>query len=224
GRDGERRTVAGFFDEAFTDGFMVLHRGAVVTEIYMGNLGRDSLHLSQSVAKSVVGTVAGILIGDGKLDPAAPLADLIPELAGCGHGDATLAQALDMRSGVRFSEEYTDPRSDVVRIDHAAGWKPPRAHVPCSVYDLVLSLEKERDHGGAFQYRSIETDVVGWACERATGRHLCDLVSELIWQPMAAEWDACFTIDRAGTALADGGLNAALRDYARFGLIYAGGG
>jgi CubicO group peptidase (beta-lactamase class C family) len=224
GPDGIRRTVGGFHEETYTDGFLVLHRGTVVSERYFGHLRRPSLHLSQSVAKSVTGTVAGILIEAGKIDPRAPLPTYVPELANCGYADATLAHVLDMRSGVRFSEAYTDPESDVVKIDHAAGWKAPKPGVPNSVYDLILTLPKERDHGGAFQYRSIETDVVGWVCERASGTHLCDLVSQHVWQPLGAEFDACFTVDRAGAALADGGFNAALRDYARFGLAYANGG
>lgn len=224
GPDGIRRSIGGFLDETFTDGFLVLHKGTVLCEQYFGHLRRPSLHLSQSVAKSVVGTVAGILIESGKIDPQAPLTDYVPELKSCGYADATLAHVLDMRSGVRFSEAYTDPESDVVKIDHAAGWKAPRPDVPNSVYDLILTLRQERDHGGAFQYRSIETDVVGWVCQRASDTHLCDLVSQHIWQPLGAEFDACFTVDRAGAALADGGFNAALRDYARFGLVYANGG
>lgn len=221
GPDGRKRTLGAFLDETYTDGFIVLRRQAVLFERYMGHFGRHSLHLSQSVAKSVVGTVAGILIHQGRLDPEAPMAALVPELARCGYAEAKLSQVLDMRSGVRFSEEYTDPDSDVSQIDFAAGWKPPRPGKFTSVYDLALTLPQERPHGGAFHYRSIETDMIGWACERATDTHLCDLVSELIWQPMGAEHEACFTVDRAGTALADGGFNASLRDYARFGLIYA---
>ena len=58
GPDGGKRSIGGFLEETFTDGFLVLHDGAVVTERYFGHLGRESLHLSQSVAKSVVGTVA----------------------------------------------------------------------------------------------------------------------------------------------------------------------
>ena len=221
GPDGRKRTLGAFLDETYTDGFIVLRRQAVLFERYMWHFGRHSLHLSQSVAKSVVGTVAGILIHQGRLDPEAPMAALVPELARCGYAEAKLSQVLDMRSGVRFSEEYTDPDSDVSQIDFAAGWKPPRPGKFTSVYDLALTLPQERPHGGAFHYRSIETDMIGWACERATDTHLCDLVSELIWQPMGAEHEACFTVDRAGTALADGGFNASLRDYARFGLIYA---
>lgn len=224
GPDGGERRLDGFLEETFTDGFLVLHRGHVVYERYLGHLGRSSLHLSQSVAKSVVGTVAGILIESGRIDPDAPLAKLVPELARCGYADATLAQVLDMRSGVRFDETYTDPNSDVAKLDPIVGWKPNRPDLPNCIYDLILTLPKERAHGGAFQYRSIETDVVGWVCERATGRHLCDLVSALVWQPMGAEFDACFTVDRGGVALADGGFNASLRDYARFGLVYLNGG
>lgn len=224
GPDGRKRTLGGFLDETFTDGFVVLRRDAILYERYMGHFGRRSLHLSQSVAKSVVGTVAGILIHQGRIDPLAPLPTYVPELAACGYADATLADVLDMRSGVRFNEDYTDPDSDVSQIDFAAGWKPARPGKFTSVYDLALTLPKERDHGGAFQYRSIETDMIGWACERATDTHLCDLVSELVWQPMGAEQDACFTVDRAGTGLADGGFNASLRDYARFGLLYCNGG
>jgi CubicO group peptidase (beta-lactamase class C family) len=221
GPDGRKRTLDGFLDETYTDGLIVLRRKAILFERYMGHFGRHSLHLSQSVAKSVVGTVAGILIHQGKLDPEAPMSALVPELARCGYAEATLAQVLDMRSGVRFNEDYTDPDSDVSQIDFAAGWKPARPGKFTSVYDLALTLPKERAHGGRFQYRSIETDMIGWACERAAGAHLCDLVSALVWQPMGAEQEACFTVDRAGTALADGGFNASLRDYARFGLIYA---
>jgi CubicO group peptidase (beta-lactamase class C family) len=224
GPDGGKRTIGGFLDETFTDGWLVLHRGNVVTERYFAHFGRDALHLSQSVAKSVVGTVAGILIDRGTIDPHAPLVQYVPEFRSCGYADATLAQVLDMRSGVRFDETYTDPNSDVAKLDPIVGWRPNRPDVPNCIYDLILTLPKERAHGGAFQYRSIETDVVGWVCERASGTHLCDLVSTLIWQPMGAELDACFTVDRGGVALADGGLNAALRDYARFGLLYANGG
>ena len=71
----------------------------------------------------------------------------------------------------------------------------------------------------AFDYRSIETDVLAFIMERATGKRLAELVSEELWQKIGAEESACFTVDSAGYALADGGFNATLRDYARFGLM-----
>ena len=55
-------------------------------------------------------------------------------------------------------------------------------------------------------YRSCDTDMLGWMCERAAGRRMADLVSTLIWQPMGAEFDADITCDPVGTAVHDGGI------------------
>ncbi|NQV44447.1 MAG: serine hydrolase [Rhodospirillales bacterium] len=223
-RDGRQTTLMGVLENTYADGFIAIHKGRVVYERYLNDMTPTTLHLSQSVAKSVVGTVAGILIDRGVIDPRAPLADIIPELAESGYADAQSHQLMDMRSGVRFGEEYTDPDSDIAQIDVAGGWKPYRDGMPLSVLDIPPSLPKEREHGGHFQYRSIETDTMAWVMERTTGKRLADLVSEELWRPMGAEHDACFTVDRGGYALADGGFNATLRDYARVGLLYLNGG
>jgi CubicO group peptidase (beta-lactamase class C family) len=218
---GRPTTVARLLAETYTDGFLVLHRGAIVTELYFNGMTPGTLHLSQSVAKSIVGTVAGMLIDEGLLDPAAPLTDQVPELAGCGYKDATLDQVLDMRSGVRFTEDYGQPGADISRLEAASGWRDnPDPDLPDSIYDLILTLPQERPHGGAFQYRSVEADVLGWVLERASGTALPELVRAKLWSCLGVEQAASFTVDRAGTALADGGFNATLRDYARFGQAY----
>ena len=218
--DGSTRKLAQLLADTYTDGFIVVHRGRIVTELYFNDMTPSTEHLSQSVAKSLVSTVCGILIHDGVLDPEAPLTRYVPELARSGYGDATLNHVLDMRSGVRFNETYGDPDADITLFDVVTGWRPPRDGIPLSVYDYLLTLPKEREHGGDFKYRSVETDVIGWVMERATDRHLCDLVSRHIWSRIGVGHEAYFTVDRAGTALADGGFNATLRDFARFGLLH----
>ena len=223
-RNGSRSTVSKILKHAYNDGFIIIHKGKIVYERYLNDMQENSLHLSQSVAKSVTATVCGILLHRGLIDRDAPLAELIPELHVCGYADATLRQVLDMRSGVRFSEEYTDPDSDIAMVDYAAGWKPHRPGKPESVLDIPLVLPKEREHGGHFQYRSIETDVMAWVMQRATGKPIAQLVSEELWQPMGAEFESSYTIDKAGYALSNGGFNAALRDYARIGLLYLNNG
>ena len=202
-----------------TDGCIVLKDGKVRFEAYLNDMRADSLHLSQSVSKSLVGALVGIQIGRGVIDPESPVERTVPELARCGYAGARVTDILDMRSGVRFVEDYLDPDSEMGLLDRATGWKPARPGEAAGVYDLILTLRQDRPHGGTFQYRSIETDVLGWVLERSAGRHLCMLMEELLWAPMGAEADGCFTVDRAGTALGDGGLNATLRDYARFGLL-----
>ena len=195
----------------------------------MNGMTERTLHLSQSVAKSVTASVAGVLIGEGRMDPDAPVTDYLPELKATAYKGAKLQHLLDMTSGVAFGEEYTDRFSDIGMTDVGSGWKPVPAEKPPrgewfkSIWDQVLSLKtKEVEHGTRFRYRSIETDVLAFAMERATGRRLADLVSTYLWQPMGAAESACFTVDRSGYALADGGLNATLRDYARFGLVHLG--
>ena len=225
GVDGVERTVAECLTRTYTDGFLVWHRGRVVTEQYFNDMTPHTPHLSQSVSKSVVGALAGVLEGEGLLDLAAPLADLVPDLAESGYAKATLDQVLDMRTGVRFTEDYNLPGSDMTRIDIASGWRPPRhgEAVP-TIRDVILSLHQERPHGEDFSYRSVETDVLAWVLERAAGQSLARLLSERIWSRIGTEEDAFFTVDAAGTALADGGFNATLRDYARFGLMMLRGG
>jgi CubicO group peptidase (beta-lactamase class C family) len=221
--DGSRSNVTAFLDESYTDGFLVLHRGRIVSELYFNGMTPRSLHLSQSMAKSVTAACAGVLIGRGVLDPDALITRYLPELEATAYREARLRHVLDMTSGVRFSEDYTDPYSDIGKCDIASGWKPAPGpgDFPDTMWDLILTLTTRiRTHGELFIYRSIETDVLAFCMERATGLRLPELVSDLIWRPMGAEESACFTVDRAGYALADGGLNATLRDYARFGSIY----
>lgn len=223
---GNDATLAGLLDETFTDGFIVLKDGAVVYERYFNGMTERTLHLSQSMAKSVTATVAGILVGRGLLDPAAAVTVYLPELEQTGWRGATLQQVLDMTTGVRFSEEYINPTSEMGQVDVASGWKPlppnsdPNFIWPTHIWDLILKLKDTvRPHGAAFQYRSIETDVLGFAMERVTGKRLAELVSEEIWQKIGADESANFTVDSAGYALADGGFSATLRDYARFGQM-----
>jgi CubicO group peptidase (beta-lactamase class C family) len=218
--NGTTVSVDRFLGESYGDAFLVMHRNRVVFERYLNGMTPETLHLSQSVAKSVVGLLTGVLASDGAVDIHAPLTDIVPELAQCGYADATLDQVLDMRSGVRFTEDYNMPGSDMTRIDIASGWRPHVASAPRpTIREVILSLPKIRPHGGAFEYRSIETDVVAWVLERAAGKSLAELVSQHLWQPIGADRDAYFTVDEAGTALADGGFNATLRDYARLGML-----
>ena len=85
-------------------------------------------------------------------------------------------------------------------------------------------MQAEAPHGERFLYRSAESDVLGWVCERAAGLPMAELISELIWAPMGAEHDALLLHDGLGTAVHDGGLCATARDVARFGQMLLDGG
>jgi CubicO group peptidase (beta-lactamase class C family) len=219
--DGATRTVGDMLTATNTDGFLVARDGKIVAEIYMNGMEPATHHISQSVVKSFTSALVGILVGAGELEIDRLASDYVPELANCGYRGATVAQVLDMRSGVKFDEDYLAPDSEVAQLDRASGWKPRRdAADTRSIKGLILSLQTERPHGSSFLYRSIETEVLGWIISKVAGQAYATFLSNALWQGMGAETDATVTIDHEGTALADGGLNATLRDYARFGQLF----
>ena len=224
--DGRRETVDQFLAASFTDGFCVVHRGKIVAEHYDNGMSEHTLHLVQSVSKSVTATALGILAARGQVRVDVPVTHYLPELAATAYRGATVQQVLDMTSGVQWDETYTAPDSHCAQMDVACGWKTTSDPTwPKSMWELLLTLRESRGpHGADFSYRSIETDVLGFVLERATGVRLAALVSKELWAPMGAEEDACYTVDPTGFACACGGFNATLRDLARFASLYVSGG
>src|SRR5580698_957787 len=96
---GREVTVGEMLGQTYTDGFLVLHRGKIVSEQYFNGMRADTRHLLMSVSKSVVATVAGILADQGLLPVQAPVTQLVPELAGTSFAGATVQDLLDMRTG-----------------------------------------------------------------------------------------------------------------------------
>jgi len=220
-RLGDRRsTFAEVLAETWTDAVVVLHEGQIVLEHYWNGMVQDTPHLLMSVTKSVVGCVAGILVRQGKLDPDELVSSYIPEIAGFGYGGATVRHLLDMRTGVAFREEYTDRDAEVAVMERWVGWRPgAQGDGDGGLYAYLATLGRNNDHGGTFTYRSADTDMLGWVCERAAGTRMADLISLLIWQPLGAEFDAEISCDRVGSAIHDGGMSARARDLARFGQL-----
>jgi CubicO group peptidase (beta-lactamase class C family) len=222
--DGSAGTAGEVLDDTFTDAYVVLQDGELVTEWY-GPLGApDRPHALMSVSKSVLGCVAAVLIDRGQLDPQAMVTTYVPELGASGYAGATVRDILDMRSGVAFLEEYSNPQSDIRRLDEWIGWDGPPAHESRGLYRFLATLQAEAPHGSRFLYRSAESDVLGWVCERAAGRPIAELTSALVWAPMGAEHEALLLHDGQGTAVHDGGLCATARDVARFGQMLLDGG
>ncbi len=221
---GETKTIARMMDDTYTDGMLIWLNGKVIHESYHNGMDQRSVHLAQSVSKSITATAGASLIEDGLLDPNAPIAEALPELAATAWNGATLQHVMDMATGVRYNETYDQRDSDVGKTDFACGWKPAPegedvSDWPACIWDQILGLKvKEAEHGGRFLYRSIETDVMAHAMERVTGQRLPEIISDRLWAPMGAEEDANITVDSSGYGLACGGISASLRDFSRFGI------
>ncbi len=222
---GTPATVSEMLATTSTDGFLVVHDGAVVLERYDNDMTATSRHLLQSVSKSMTGALAGALVGEGRLAVADLVTDHVPELRGTSFEGCTVEHLLDMRAGTRFNEDYDDLEADVRLSEQVSGWRPrSRPDLPAGLYEYIATLGNARPHGGVFEYRSILTNLLGWVLERASGQRFAEAFSTRIWGPLGAEDDGLVTVDATGAAVEDGGISVTLRDLARFGLMYLDGG
>lgn len=217
--DGKRMTVRKMLETTFTDGFIVLHHGKVVFEKYYNGMSPGTRHLLMSVSKSVTGTLAGILVNDGRLNPTAKVVDYLPELKNSpGFAVATVREVLDMTTSIVWSEDYADPKAQVVSHEIATAWRGPQSELAQEgLYAFAQTTQKdEREHGEKFHYASINTDVLGWLIERASNQRFVEFMQDAIWSKLGAEHDAQISVDYKGSAVANGGFVITLRDLARF--------
>ncbi len=212
-------TVAEMLAETSTDGILLWHAGRVVYQRYFGSLTAARPHLCHSITKSIASCVAANLVDRGVISPDDPVTRHVPELAGSAYGDARVRHLLDMTVGIRYTEDHEDDETEDARLDRLCGVKPSRASdEPGSVYEYATTTVKEGEHGVVLHYVSLNTDVLGWVMERATGVPMAELIAREVWSQLGAEDDAYIALDGAGSAQLDGGFCCSLRDLARFGL------
>jgi CubicO group peptidase (beta-lactamase class C family) len=216
---GETWTLAESLAATCTDGYLVLHRGAIVFEQYFHGMRAESAHMFQSMSKTVGALVAANLVDRGELNVDERIAAYVPELAASAYGDATIRDLLDMTVAVRYSEDYSDPDSEVSRLDRLYGVRPSQNEdEPGSSYDFAAQTVKEGEHGDLFRYVSLNLQVLGWVMERVTDIAVPELISREVWGKLGTEHDAYIALDGAGSAQLEGGFCASLRDLARLGL------
>ncbi|OOG17800.1 6-aminohexanoate hydrolase [Sphingobacterium sp. CZ-UAM] len=203
----------------YTDGILILHKGRIIYEKYFGALTQEGIHAAMSVSKTFTGTLAAQLIAEGLLVENKYCRDYVPELAHSAFGDATVRQVLDMTTGLEFSEDYADPNAEIWAFSKAGDpfHFQRSSDEPANYFDYLKTVKKKGQHGDAFGYKTVNTDVMGWIISRVLNKPLSQVLSEKIWQPLGANFDAYYLIDGAGICFAGGGLSANLRDMAMFG-------
>lgn len=222
--DGAEHTLADILDTTYVDAMMVIHNDEVVFEHFEDGVYPSTPHIAQSVSKSFVATVAGILIGRGEFDASKFVTDYLPELAGTSWDGCDLQTVLDMRAGTAFDESnYEDADSESFRGFRILGWLPRLADDP-TPQQYIAELKNVREHNSIFEYRSILTDVLGWCLERAAQKPLAELIAQEIWAPMGAEFDANLLVGPLSFPTSSGGLCLTISDLARFGLMHLHGG
>lgn len=198
---------------------IVVHDGKVRLERY--GLGFDGAGrwTSFSVAKSMTATLVGAALADGHIRSMDDkVSDYIPQMKGSAYDDVSIRQLLTMTSGVRWNEDYGDPNSDVARFDK----QPPEEGVE-SLVSYLRRLPREAPAGTRWNYSTGETNLVGILVAQAVGKPISEYLSEKVWKPAGMEQQATWILSRTGREISGCCIQAATRDYARFGLFMLDG-
>lgn len=203
-----------------TSALVILHDGKIVFEEYALDFDKDGKWTSFSVAKSLTSTMVGAAVKDGFIKSVDDkVTDYIKGLEGSEYENVTVRQLLTMTSGVKWNEDYTDPKSDVALFnEHSAG---EGEDVTVS---YMKTLPREAPAGEKWVYKTGETNLIGVLVSEATGKPLAEYLSEKVWAPYGMQQDATWLLGSTGHEISGCCIQAATRDMARFGQFILEGG
>lgn len=222
-------SVAEMLDATYTDGFLVLKHGHILAESYRNGLTSEQPHLLMSISKSIMGTLAGILVGRGELEPGKLVTDYVPEMKGTVYDGATVRHLLDMSVDDPLAREALKSTAGSTReyeaVDEAGGWLPATKNSAPGLRAYLTGLHRPHGKNGKeFLYLDQSAILIGWVMERAAGKDLSEMLSEDLWAKLGADQDAYMLLDHHQQAYSSAGFNATLRDLGRFGEMMAQGG
>ena len=198
---------------------VILQDGKLRVERYGLGFDKDGRWTSFSVAKSFTSTLVGAALRDGFIKSMDDkVSDYIPDMKGSAYDDVSVRQLLTMTSGVRWNEDYADPHSDVAQFNN----HKPEAGVDALV-SYMRKLPREAPAGTRWHYSTGETNLVGILVNQATKKPLADYLYEKVWNPAGMEQQATWLLSKTGNEISGCCIQAATRDFARFGQFVLDG-
>ena len=198
---------------------LVVHDGKLRLERYGLGVDAAGRWTSFSVAKSITSTLVGAALRDGHIRSMDDkVTDYIPQLKGSAYDSVNLRQLLTMTSGVRWNEDYSDPNSDVALFA-----KQKSEDGMDALVSYLRKLPRDVPAGTRWNYSTGETNLVGVLVSQATKKPLATYLSEKIWVPAGMEQQATWILNSSGQEISGCCIQAATRDFARFGLFVLGG-
>lgn len=213
-----------FLERTYTNALLVMKDGVIVSEIYRNNAAPDSRFIGWSMTKSITSVLIGCALEDGLIDSLdTPISTYLPELGGGGYENVSIRHVMQMRSGVDYEERYDFGNPGIAASNHISSLVQNNTRFA----DVARTLERIHAPGEFFQYKTIDTALLGWLVERSTGMSVAAYTERCLWEPLGAEGDGYYIMDGApgvGREFSGAGFNATLRDYARFGQMALNGG
>lgn len=221
--EGKTYSVDDFMTRNKVSGLLILKGQTVLLERYAQGADAGTKFVSFSMGKSIVSTLIGLAIAEGKiggLDD--PIARYLPDVKGGAYETATIRDVLEMSSGTSFEEAYAEGRSSIAQF--IGVFEKNQG----GLYDFARNFPAASKPGVKFKYASADTEILGAVLRKVLGDEpLAAYLSRKVWAPMGAESEARWMMDAPGGPgheVAAGGVLARLRDYGRFGLLFARGG
>lgn len=188
--------------------FLVLHKGVPVVERYRDGFNARTRFLSWSMAKSFTSALAGMMVKDGLIHVDKPAG--IPEWADDERSRISIADLLQMQSGLKWNEDYGN-RSDVTKM----------LYCNSDMAAYTYRRPAEFPAGSHWYYSSGSTNVVSYLMRKASGSDssFYSYVKTNFFNRLGMP-DAVFEPDASGTLVGSSYIYATARDYARFALLY----
>ncbi|MEL6485677.1 MAG: serine hydrolase [Pseudomonadota bacterium] len=220
--DGNGFTIDQMIAATDTDAFLVVHKGALIHETYYNGMQPDSVHLVNSISKTFLGILTGILVGEGAIDPEARATRYVPEFVGTAFDQTTVRQLLNMTGAAKSGEDYAVWDDDFWTETAVVGWRPDLSEKAATrslkQYAFARSETEQRD-GEHFHYRTLMTNALAMVIEGAAQAPVQQLMEQRVWQKLRPEYDASVVLDAQGFPYFGAGISASASDLARFGLM-----
>src|SRR5689334_5138288 len=157
-------SLADLHRRTFTTAFVVLHHGTIVHESYPGAFAGPRTRMQLfSLSKSVTSVLIGIAVAEGAIGSVKDqVTDYRRDFRGTAYDGTTLADLLDMTSGVGDLETWEGTDSFIRRFERAVIGGG-------DVAAIIRSAPRTAGIGERFNYSTFDAQVLGWVLEAATG-------------------------------------------------------
>jgi CubicO group peptidase (beta-lactamase class C family) len=221
---GRTHAAGEVLERTYTNALLVIRNGRIVSEIYRNGSDAQTRFIGWSMTKSITSVLVGCALAEGRIDSLdTPISNYLPELRGGGYEGVSIRHVMQMRSGVDYEERYDFANPGRAAANHINALVKNAARFA----DAARSLPRIHAPGSRFQYKTIDTAVLGWLIERVTRGSVAAYTAQCLWEPLGAEADGFYIMDGApgtGREFSGAGFNATLRDFGRFGQMMLDGG
>jgi CubicO group peptidase (beta-lactamase class C family) len=193
-------------------GFVVLKDNVILAEFYDNGFNVTDTNLLQSAAKTYAAILVHQLVDAGKIKLDAKVESILPDFKGTSMGAATVQQVLDHTSGMpQLLDFHTlGALGQLWEIEIGLQSGKPRGHRA-----LITETKADKNPGEAWQYSDMNTDTLGLLAEKASGKKLPELLSDL-YVTIGANHEGSIALTSDGTCSPSYGISTSARDYALF--------